>query len=290
MKTATLIGSTSLSLPPNSYIYDIVAVGGQLGVISSDDSLRIFDPQTLQPTSDGIRCNVHEGVTCLERNRCDNSTVLTAGRDGKIRCWDIRAAETTFELGSGILDLPDNQWFSYARLYHSAHDLHYQLAFHPTKSSCLLSGSTDGLVNIYDINITDEEDALSRVINHGASVGHAGFLSDTEIYALSHDEMLSIYHLNLANDSIDDHYDPPPIMFGDLRPKASCEYIVDVDVLSFGEGAVLGAGTHSQHRLDLIALNSASGWAIDESQTIRLAGAHGEDIVRSFYIDSQVCD
>lgn len=101
MRTATSTGSTSLSLPPNSYIYNIVAVGEKLGVISSDDSLRIFDPQTLQIISDGIRCNAHEGLTCLERNHSDNNTVLTAGRDGKIHCWDIRAAEKTFELGSG---------------------------------------------------------------------------------------------------------------------------------------------------------------------------------------------
>ena len=103
MRTATSVGNTSLSLPPNSYIYNIVAVGEKLGVISSDDSLRIFDPQTLQTISDGIRRDVHKGLTCLERNRSDNNTVLTAGRDGKIRCWDIRAAEKTFELGSGTV-------------------------------------------------------------------------------------------------------------------------------------------------------------------------------------------
>lgn len=56
--------------------------------------------------------------------------------------------------------------------------------------------------------------------------------------------MLSIYHLNQAHDTIDDHDDPPPIMFGDLRPKVSCEYVVDVNVLASGEGAVLGAGTY----------------------------------------------
>ena len=178
------------------------------------------------------------------------------------------------------------------------------MAFHPAYPSCLLSGSTDGLVNIYDIRITDEDDALSQVINHGASIAHAGFLTNTKIHALSHDEMLSIYHLNQATDNIDDREDPPPIVFGDLRPKSVCEYVVNV--LPFGEGAIVGAGTHrfdqqiahelervtksriSEHRLDLIALSSASGWAIDESQTIRLAGALGEEIVRSFYIDSRV--
>ena len=44
----------------------------------------------------------------------------------------------------------------------------------------------------------------------------------------------------------------------------------------------------SVHQLDLITLSSAAEWAIDESQTIRLLGAHGEEIVRSVYIDSQV--
>ena len=170
------------------------------------------------------------------------------------------------------------------------------------ESSYLLSGSTDGLVNTYNIDITDEDDALAEVMNHGASISHTGFLSDTTIYALSHDETLSLYHLDRHNDD-DDII--PPLVFGDLRPKANCQYVVDI--LTSSEGTLVGAGSHrfvyntthsvfqyahqasSEHRLDLIPLDAKSQWAFNEGETIRLAGAHGEDIVRSICVDAQVC-
>lgn len=116
------------------------------------------------------------------------------------------------------------------------------MQFHPTLPRCLLSGSTDGLVNIYDISISDEDDALVQVQNHGSSIHHAGFLSNSEFFALSHDETFSVYHLNQQADSTEE---PSPTAFGDLRPKLDCEYIVDV--IHSGSGgveAIVGAGSH----------------------------------------------
>ena len=94
-------------------------------------------------------------------------------------------------------------------------------------------------MNIYDTRVTDEDDALIQVMNHGASIAHAGFLSDSDVYALSHDETFSIYHLN----KLDDNKDVAPVVFGDIRPMAKCEYVVGV--LSGNEGAILAAGTHT---------------------------------------------
>ena len=94
-------------------------------------------------------------------------------------------------------------------------------------------------MNIYDTRIPDEDDALTQVMNHGASIAHAGFLSDSDMYALSHDETFSIYHLN----ELDDNKDVTPVVFGDIRPIAKCEYVVGV--LSGNEGAILAAGTHT---------------------------------------------
>ena len=165
----------------------------------------------------------------------------------------------------------------------------------------LLSGSTDGLVNVYDTNISDEDDALYQVMNHGASISHAGFLSETEIFALSHDETLSIYRLAGPDDA-----DPemPPTVFGDVRPQLKCEYVVDL--LSTSGQAVLGAGTHrydamaqvcscvsclmlvSEQQLDIVPLNFQMQWAFDEDNAIRLAGAHGQEIVRSLCINDNV--
>lgn len=116
-----------------------------------------------------------------------------------------------------------------------------ELQFHPSLPNRLLSGSTDGLVNIYDVSISDEDDALIQVENHGSSISHAGFLSSSDFFALSHDEIFSIYYLNEEGDSTTD--ESSPIVYGDLRSKLDCEYVVDVIPSGSGE-AIVGAGSH----------------------------------------------
>ena len=118
-----------------------------------------------------------------------------------------------------------------------------EVRFHPTLPRCLLSGSTDGLVNIYDTAISDEDDALVQVQNHGSSINHAGFLSDSDFFALSHDETFSVYHLNEPENSTNE---PSQTAFGDLRPTLDCEYVVDViPSRSSGVEAIVGAGSHT---------------------------------------------
>lgn len=100
----------------------------------------------------------------------------------------------------------------------------------------MLSGSTDGLVNIYNTDITDEDEALVQVINHG-SVHHAGFLSERTIYALSHDEVFSIHP---ATDPEEEAQEPNPVQFGDLRQPLGCEYIAQLCIGS--QGPYVAAG------------------------------------------------
>ncbi|KAL9598202.1 MAG: hypothetical protein Q9179_003994 [Wetmoreana sp. 5 TL-2023] len=140
--------------------------------------------------------------------------------------------------------------------------------------SVLLSGSTDGLVNLYDTTITDEDDALTQVFNHGYSIAHTGFLLDPEVFALSHDEIFSVY------DTDDDDTQHSAHHFGDLRPQLHCDYVVDL-VNSFSTRPLMGAGSHSCQNLDIVPLHRQSGWTLDVSNTTRLPGAHGDDIVRS---------
>lgn len=105
----------------------------------------------------------------------------------------------------------------------------------------MLSGSTDGLVNIYNTTIKDEEEALHQTINHGSSIHHANFLSETDIFALSHDEKFSMYEL--VTNPEEGVEEPPPIHFGDLREKMRGEYAANVLRRPDG-GAVAGIGTH----------------------------------------------
>jgi SEL1 protein len=116
-----------------------------------------------------------------------------------------------------------------------------QLQFHPSQAQILLSGSTDGLVNIYNTTISDEEDALHQTINHGHSIHHASFLSDVDIYALSHDEKFSMYEL--VTNPEEGVEEPPPVHYGDMREQLGGDYAANVLGRPDG-GAVLGIGTH----------------------------------------------
>ena len=115
-----------------------------------------------------------------------------------------------------------------------------ELDFHPEQSSILLSGSTDGLVNIYDTSLADEDDVLIHVFNHGSSVSHAGYLANDQIYALSHDEIFSMYTIGDADSSDSQERQD----FGDLRPRLDCEYVVDMMHSSSPLEALTGAGSH----------------------------------------------
>ena len=113
------------------------------------------------------------------------------------------------------------------------------ITFHPMHPNRLLSGSTDGLISIFDTTIHDEEDALVQVINHG-SVHKAGYLAEDAVYALSHDEHFSVHPVNTADEEA---VEPAPIVFGDVREKLGCDYVINVMVT--GQGPLMATGMHT---------------------------------------------
>jgi hypothetical protein len=104
-----------------------------------------------------------------------------------------------------------------------------------------LSGSTDGLVNLFDTKVSEEEDALHQTINHGSSIHHAGFLTDVDIFALSHDEKFSMY--KMITNPEETVEEPLPLHFGDLRERLGCEYVANIFPRP-GGSAVAGIGSH----------------------------------------------
>lgn len=72
-----------------------------------------------------------------------------------------------------------------------------QVRFHPLDKDRLASGSTDGLVNVFDVGQGAEEDALLVTCNSGSSAGGVcwsgpGF---TQLLCLSHDQGLHLWDL-----------------------------------------------------------------------------------------------
>lgn len=315
MHTLKAVASSTLSLPADNYIYSIVpSAPGTFAAISSDDSLRVFDAADLDRGSVISNATHNGGITALRSFAMGESHLLaTGGRDGKVKVWDVRAGNgspvvemetakkspvlsvacnpetNTIVAGTELVssqavvafwDIRSPQEFR-LQYVESHNDDITELQYHPTRSNILLSGSTDGLVNIYDTTVTDEDEALVQVINHG-SVHHAGFLSERTIFALSHDEHFSVYP---ATDPDDASQEPEPVHFGDVRDPLGCEYVAQLCVGA--QGPYIAAGNKIDNRLDLVPLVSSPSWKLDRDNLWRLPRAHCEEVVRSVYLDEQ---
>ncbi|KAF2087583.1 WD40 repeat-like protein [Saccharata proteae CBS 121410] len=312
MKTAKLLATSDLSLPPDSYIYTLRSANNCLAALSSDNSIRLFDPTTLRLLPDGILNNVHDSVTCLEPWDAEGNVLATAGRDGSVRCWDLRSkskvmefktpkplplsALTTSSLHNTLItgtELPDNPpgdapihifdprnpVTPRLSLLESHTDTITELVLHPQKPSTLLSASTDGLVNIFDLNQSDEDDALRQVINHGSAVHRAGFVGGVEgrdVYAFGTDETVAFYEWKEGEEDADEASgeETKPVRIGDVREMLGCEYVV------------------GNKHLDLLNLRQPPEgqplqYSCAQGDGVRLPGAHGEEIVRDIYFDAQ---
>ncbi|OCL02231.1 WD40 repeat-like protein [Glonium stellatum] len=303
----------------------------ELAAISSDDSLRFFDTSSLKLSPNGLIKNVNKSITCLERFDDEGNLYATTGRDGLIRFWDKRTMSRAMEFqspgnqalsslvcsssrnvvvagveleGNGPGDAPVFVWDTRnaaspkIEFLESHTDTITELQFHQSEPSLLLTGSTDGLVNIFDITKPDEEEALYQVINHGSAVHHSGFLNPSNgIYVLGTDETLSFYALQNPDESAEE---PAPNHYGDVREKMGCEYVVKVAFVD--TEAYLAVGSHSSQYLDLVPLQQPLrwvdgpggskrpeeirlNWTYDLSKSLRLPGGHGEEIIRDVVSD-----
>lgn len=97
--------SFHVSDPESTYIYDITPVSGGLAAISSDDSLRFFDPANLDAGPVNSVRRVNTDVTCMKAlgggEFGDGAIVYTAGRDGRVAMLDPRTGAKVGEVACG---------------------------------------------------------------------------------------------------------------------------------------------------------------------------------------------
>jgi hypothetical protein len=107
MYTLSTTSSYHISDPLETYIYDFVPVPSGLAAISSDDSLRFFDPTNLDAGPVNSVRRVNADVTCMKvlgsGEFGEGSIVCTAGRDGKVVMLDSRTGAKVGEVTSGEL-------------------------------------------------------------------------------------------------------------------------------------------------------------------------------------------
>ncbi|KAH8158283.1 hypothetical protein CIB48_g9962 [Xylaria polymorpha] len=273
------------------YVLDIIPFTSGPGTISSDQKLSLFNPLSLKTGPTVNLVTNHGNITCARVFDPANSVVSTAGENGTVSLWDLRqdarqaeVARFTTEGQVPVLSVACSSTGDIRST--SAPKLHYteihsddvtEVWVPYSDHNVLLSGSTDGLVNICDTRITDEDEVVIQTFNHDASIHHAAFLNDTEVYAISNDERLALYDMAEGYEKGAATTD-----FGDMRATFGCQYIANISAKANGAGAVLGAGAHEQQAFELIHLTKGETWAFDRDNSVGLPGAHSEEIVRSF--------
>ncbi|NXP08372.1 WDR89 protein, partial [Thinocorus orbignyianus] len=198
-----------------------------VAVSCSNKSIRIYNRETLHFLREyrsypGILNGVRFAHTC-------DSVVFSACSDGTVKCWDIRlAAQKAVQVFSGYpsnvfisfdinctdlivcagtekVEQDTFLVFWDARgvtnsastskeplgVYSESHsDDITKICFHPIKPNVVVSGSTDGLVNVFDINEDNEDDALIATCNSDSSVSFIGWSGKDhkQVYCVTHDD------------------------------------------------------------------------------------------------------
>ncbi len=302
----------------SEYVLGLIPSSQGIVVTLSDSSIHIIPKQS----SSSIKyiTNAHKnssitGVKSVDGNS-DSNVIATSGQDG-VKLWDLRnesknpiwsaqplnkSAITSIDINSTTnpnkiavgteLTGSDAGVFIWDYRFNTAPIISYtdshndditDIKFHPLNSKILISGSTDGYINIYDTSINEEEDALFQTINH-SSIHSCGFTSNKRIYALSHIETLSIYELNDNDFGKEEDLEViTPIEFGDLRPLLNCDYTIDLIPNYIAIGNNNNDNNNNNCRLVSFETNETNNETIETNKTISLIGGHGEEVIRSIY-------
>ncbi|KAM6912833.1 WD repeat-containing protein 89 [Xenentodon cancila] len=196
---------TQRSVPkePAYLLHAALQPAGLLAVSCSDLAIHLHDKETLQPVGE------HRGHTGppsgLTFAHTSSALLYSSSADGTVRAWDVRCPGTkavqqfqsdpshfycSFDLNCSDLLLCagteqiNNEdsflvfWDSrkpgagLLGVYSESHsDDITHVRFHPRDKDRLASGSTDGLVNVFDLSREAEEDALLVTCNSDSSVG-----------------------------------------------------------------------------------------------------------------------
>ncbi|CAH2354989.1 uncharacterized WD repeat-containing protein [[Candida] railenensis] len=226
----------------------------------STDGIKVWDLRSSSTGSPAVSFTNGRSSNFLSLNFSKLNPAIVAGGtelmgvDAQVHMWDLRNPK---DVVRSFLD--------------SHHDDVTDIKFHPTLPNYLMSGSTDGYVNIYDLSQQEEEDALHQVINY-ASVHSCHFTQEKRISVLSHMETLAFFELNNTNyESIEE---PAPNDLGDIRAIwPDCEYVIDL------YPGFVAYGANSKEKILLYPFDSAAE-KVDLTKPVWFPKAHGEEIVR----------
>uniref|UniRef100_A0A8C6S5H4 WD repeat-containing protein 89 n=1 Tax=Neogobius melanostomus TaxID=47308 RepID=A0A8C6S5H4_9GOBI len=201
-----------------AYLLDLCAApppGDAVAVACSDFTLRLHDKRSLRRlrTLAG-----HTGpVSAVRFAHRSVSSFYSASLDGTVRLWDVRSPRPnrrSFDLscsdsllcgGTEQVNGEDSFLVFWdvrkpggvlLGVYSESHsDDITQVRFHPTDKDRLASGSTDGLVNVFDLSEGAEDEALVGTCNSESSVSASAGLGAAalDLKSLDTEDELTVY-------------------------------------------------------------------------------------------------
>uniref|UniRef100_A0A6P7HIM2 WD repeat-containing protein 89 n=1 Tax=Diabrotica virgifera virgifera TaxID=50390 RepID=A0A6P7HIM2_DIAVI len=162
---------------------EVLYIGNSDGVIKTID-LRTPDKVAVQFKDTTAEVNKEKTFNCFDVS--SNDRLLAAGTDvlggdAFVLFWDIR-----------INKLLGGYWQSHT-------DDITQVRFHPDDMNKLISGSTDGLINLYDLSQESEDDALIDTLNTESSVNELQWFTKNNkdcISCVTHTSDLQLWDLD----------------------------------------------------------------------------------------------
>lgn len=255
-KASFKIGNTSVNSLQN---INSDSHNGDLFVSCSLDTVKLFDVRNSSEKPVGTIKSLNSSPFLSLDSRHGKIACGTElkGVDAQLHIYDIRKLDST--------------WKSFVD---SHHDDITCVRFHPSDPNALLSGSTDGYTNIYDLTEEEEDDSLHQVINYN-SIHSCGWLAPRRIFTLSHMETFAIHELN---DKSEELKEPQPLDFGDVRLRFDCDYVVDVY-----PGYIAAGKSHDDERCELKIIPFHNE-VDDVSKSVTITNPHGSDVVRDVFI------
>lgn len=264
----------SLEKTKEDYILDISVQerSNTLAATSSNKFIRLFSYSNLA-TKGSIEG--HSGlITGVKFANTESDILFSSSEDKTIKCWDVRTdlkkpvsvfegyeesnnIFTSFDVSCNDrvicagcaqnkksedvhLLFWDRRGKELLGCYSDSHqDDITQVCFHPTEPDTLSTGSTDGLVCVFDIGQPTEDDAIVLTLNSESSVDKIGW-HNNNLYCVTHIDTFYLWDIKKEEDLLvltdikDSNY---------LQGKDSIEYLIDGLVVN--DKLHLVAGTHS---------------------------------------------
>lgn len=272
----------------------------KVAVALSDQSCFVYDINNVKKLEE--LCGHKGPVSNVKFSPHDDSLVYSSSHDGTIKLWDMRLESKCVKefkddsegpkmlkplldfdifcnnnfLCGGTELIDDDAFILFwdvrsAKLLGGYWESHMgditQIKCHPQKQDVLATGSTDGLINIFDISKYSEEDAIMHSLNTESSVEKISWLSldrnDDIVSCITHSQDLQLWHhddaspfMQFGRDSIRD--------LSKMKSRHGC-FIVDVHKTNKPDELLLLAGerkclrTLSVHNKKLKPLSNLMG-------------------------------